>query len=152
MNSDYAPKFPRAVNGGDWRAPLDHPEVEAIGKRADRLYRTVSLADEDRAMLIKIYAELASTDSWLSRTIGERVLPETTVRPRSSSRPGWDDRAVPDIEWRVGFVARAGAYVERLEQRHAEALDVVLRPAHAVERVKPVLVDDTPDMGPGDDI
>ncbi|MET3841385.1 hypothetical protein [Bradyrhizobium sp. OAE829] len=59
MTSEFSPKFPRSIAGGDYRTPLDRPDVEAVAARADHLYRTFSLSDEDRALLIERYAMMA---------------------------------------------------------------------------------------------
>ncbi|MER8440718.1 hypothetical protein NKH36_33150 [Mesorhizobium sp. M1312] len=153
MKSDYSPRFPRSISGNDFRLPLDHPEIEAVGRRADRLYRTAKLSDDERAWLLKKYAGLEVADLYLMGALGDRPLPKTDLRPCRPRLGG--GTAGPTIEDHAGFVTRMLEYVERLERSNSGAAAIVddiptaLDPA-ASER--PVSVDDDRLGDPGDDI
>ncbi|GLS30561.1 hypothetical protein SAMN04488498_103122 [Mesorhizobium albiziae] len=134
MKSDYTPKFPRSISAGDYRLPLDHPDVEAVGRRADRLYQTAPLSDDERGLLIKKYAGLEDADRFLSGWLHDRLLPETNLRPQRPWSGGGVVGAV--TEHHVGFVARAREYIEKLERRHPATI------ADPEMHDRPVLVDD----------
>lgn len=119
--NDYSPQFPPCVSGGGFRKPLDHPDIESIGKQADHLYRATTLNDDDRAMLLKIYSELKKADRFLARRLRNQPVWITQLRPRF-----WNDWLVENadrIEAACGFVWRVLEYINRLEIRYAKAVD-----------------------------
>jgi hypothetical protein len=123
MSSEFSPKFPRSISGGDYRIPLDHPDVEAIAARADHLYRTFSLADEDRARLLARYADIAAASAYLWGAIGEKRIEDNGLRP-TSRKPCTREVATGEhvggheIARNIGFIFRYRDYVKRLEDKY----------------------------------
>ncbi|HEV2897372.1 MAG TPA: hypothetical protein VGX71_05925 [Pseudaminobacter sp.] len=156
-SDDYSPRFPRSISGNEYRPPLDHPDIEAVGRRADRLYRTAPLTDDERPLLLKKYDGLKAADLFLTGRLDERPLPETDLRP---VRPWSGDGLAGSVtEYHVGFVARTREYVERLERRYTRSATVdddltddrpIATDPSASER--PVLANDDQPGDPGDDI
>lgn len=118
---DFTPRFPRSVSGRDFRVPLDHPDIEAIARRIDRLYRAAPLTNEDRGRLLKIYEGLEQVDYCLARRLRTQRLPITDLSPLF-----WDDDRYPTsdawgcdgVEAKAGWVWRVHDFVERLERRY----------------------------------
>jgi len=115
---DYSPRFPRCVNGKDWRPALDHTDIETIGRRADRLYRSASLPDDVRGLLIKKYQEFEKADRYLARRLRDEPVRVTELRPRF-----WNEwRCVDDDQGRTetacGFVWRVLDFIESLERKY----------------------------------
>ncbi|WP_441256161.1 hypothetical protein AB7Z32_02855 [Bradyrhizobium sp. 482_C4_N1_1] len=123
MSSEFTPKFPRSIAGGDYRVPLDHPDVEAIAARADHLYRTFSLSDDDRARLIARYADIAAASEYLWGAIGEQRVADNGLRP-TSRKPCTREVATSEtvggheMARNIGFVFRYRDYVKRLEDKY----------------------------------
>lgn len=142
--SDYSPRLPRSISGGDWRPSLDHIDIEAIGRRGDRLYQTAALSDDERGKLIKTYELLGKADRFLARRLRDQPIWITQLRPRF-----WNDwfgieGNQGQTETACGFVWRVLEFIERLEARHVD-VPVATEP---VSNARPVLVDGDP----GDDI
>lgn len=123
--SDFTPKFPRSVCGGDYRLPLYHPDVEAVAARLASLYETVSLTAAQRALALRLYAELAEADDDIWHAMGDDPIDDNGHRPRRSVRPLCDrqSHAVemttnPKFETRVGFVFRVRDWVQRIEDAY----------------------------------
>lgn len=109
----YTPNFPRAVSGADWRLPLDHPELEAIAKRADHLYRCVSLSEDHRARMLLNYARLIEAEKTVSTMIGESRLDDPGARP---AKPiSGDGSQGEKIASAIGFAFRFQEWLVRLE-------------------------------------
>ncbi|MFC4353178.1 hypothetical protein ACFOW6_16635 [Fodinicurvata halophila] len=113
--SDFIPTFPRTVAGTRWREPLSHPEIDALGKRADVLYSLALLSVQERTALLQLYRELQRADRSLSNLLEGKPLPHVEVRPSQAMRGGV---AAKKIEHDAGFVARFREYIVRLEHRH----------------------------------
>lgn len=114
---DYSPRFPRAVNGKDWRPALDHPGIEAIARRADCLYRA-AMPDDMRGLLIKKYQELEKADRYLARRLRDEPVWITELRPRF-----WNDALGAECnrdrsETVCGFVWRVLEFIESLERKY----------------------------------
>ena len=117
--SEFIPKFPRMVAGTEWRAPLLHPEIESIAKRADHLYRNYSLSEEHRSLMLVQYARLVETDNLLDG-LG-KLVSEISLRNDPGIRPekpvkGGNGGEVIDIA--VGFALRLEGWVQRLEDHY----------------------------------
>lgn len=116
---DYNPQFPRSISGGKYRLPLTHPEVEALGHRADRAYREFPLAERERALLLKAYAGLSRVDRFFASAYEGRPLPPSSIRPPEP----WSRGVILDRphEIKAGYVERVRAYVEAIEQKYSLA-------------------------------
>uniref|UniRef100_A0A6J5YYB9 Unannotated protein n=1 Tax=freshwater metagenome TaxID=449393 RepID=A0A6J5YYB9_9ZZZZ len=69
----YQPRFPRAVNGQNYRIPFDaDPPVEAISSRMAAIYSDFELAPDDRARLLMLHRQLNAEASarFLARRFG----------------------------------------------------------------------------------
>lgn len=141
-SEDYSPRFPRCVNGKDWREPLDHPEIEKIARQADRLYQTTALTNDERGLLIKTYRELQKAHRQL--TAGSVVIPLKPAKLLPFRAWSGDGTGRDMTEHNIGLVLRVRDFIQRLAHKHA---------GHAGDDV-PVEVDgDVPSVGdPGDDI
>ncbi|MGB3271339.1 MAG: hypothetical protein WBA66_00380 [Xanthobacteraceae bacterium] len=121
MSSDFTPQWPRTVAGADWRAPLYRPELEAIAKRADHLYRTYSLSEEHRAWMLVQYGRLVEADKLidaLSRIMGEISLRnDPGVRPSKPMKHGIGSNS-ETINGAVGFAPRLADWVQKLEDHY----------------------------------
>ncbi|MCA6110465.1 hypothetical protein [Bradyrhizobium cenepequi] len=123
--SEFTPKFPRTVSGAEWRAPLDHPEIEAIAKRLDHLYRNFSLSEAHRAEMIVRYSYLVRADEAIDRLVTSiaefsgsmaadvRPLGDPGIRPKKPTCGGGS--AGDGLNAAVGFALRLAAWVQRLE-------------------------------------
>ncbi len=114
----FEPKFPRSVSGGDYRIPLDHPDAEAVAKRADRAYREFPLSEDDRARLIARYKDLAEASAYLWGAIGDRRIEDNGLRPASIRAPVIEAakaEAGHTMARNIGFVFRCRDYVQRIE-------------------------------------
>ncbi|RWE97365.1 MAG: hypothetical protein EOS43_20520 [Mesorhizobium sp.] len=141
-SDDYSRRFPRCVNGKDWREPLDHPEIEKIARRADRTYQATALTNDERGLLLKLYEGLRKADRYLTHGGVAVPLKQAKFLP---FRPWHGDGIGREMtEHNIGFVLRVRDFIQRLAQKHA---------GHASEDI-PVEVDgDVPSVGdPGDDI
>lgn len=117
MSSEFTPKFPRSISGGDFRTPLIHPEVEAIAKRADHLYREFGLSEDHRVEMLLRYGYLVEADraiDRLSKIVSGITLEDDPgirpARPISGKQLGGEIRDVA-----VGFALRMAEWVQRLE-------------------------------------
>jgi hypothetical protein len=119
--TEYKPQFPRTVAGTEWRAPLVHPEIEAIAKRLDHLYRDYSLSETHRAEMLVRYALLADADKAIdtltasvARFVDSASLPlgDPGIRPKKPR--GYGDLG-DALKVAVGFALRVGEWVQRLE-------------------------------------
>lgn len=141
---DFTPKFPPTV-GGDWRRPLHHSQLEALGKRMVALYFK-PLKEDERGKLIVHYGYLIPVDLRLVRMLGDAVLPYSGERPMLPDPVGtlltepasYNEGDV--LNRLVGYVCRVDEYVKALEKRYLE-----LRPA-AVTSLGP----NDPDPVPAD--
>lgn len=117
MSEEFTPQFPRTVAGSEWRAPLIHPEIEAIAKRADHLYREFGLSEDHRVEMLLRYALLAEADKaivTLSKIAsGITLLNDPGIRP---ARPVSDRASYGEIrDVAIGFALRFSEWVQRLE-------------------------------------
>jgi hypothetical protein len=141
-SDDYSPKFPRCVNGKDWREPLDHPDIEKIARQADRIYQGTPLTNDERGLLLKAYRELQKAHRQL--TAGGVAVPLKPAKLLPFRAWSGDGTGREITEHNIGLILRVGAFVQRLAQKHAGQ----------VTNDVPVEVDgDVPSVGdPGDDI
>lgn len=119
--SNFKSALPLAVSGKSYRLRLDHPEIEAIGARMERLYQRALLPDDERGETLKLYKSLSSADRFFANAYGDHPLPKTRIRPKfvtDSRRPSSEYFGAPDHEVRAGFIWRVLEYVERLEQQY----------------------------------
>jgi hypothetical protein len=116
----FTPQFPRTVAGTEWRAPLDHPEIEAIAKRLDHLYRNFSLSEAHRAEMLVRYSHLVRADEAIESLVAlfaefsrDMPLGDPGIRPKKPAPvPGSGNTAA---QVAVGFVLRMAEWVKRLE-------------------------------------
>jgi len=126
--SEFTPKFPRSIAGGDHRTPLDHPDVEAVAKRIDHLYRNYGLSETHRAEMLVRYALLAEEDKLIdaltasmARFAGDGQLVDSAslplgdpgIRPKKPLSGG--STAGDALNAAVGFALRMAEWVQRLE-------------------------------------
>lgn len=155
MSSDFTPQFPRTVAGTEWRAPLDHPEIEAIAKRLDHMYRNFGLSEAHRAEILARYAHLAKADEAIDSLLTSTqklsgrdttdVLPlgDPGIRPK---KPRHGNSVGEGLHLAVGFVRRLAEWVQRLEDTYG--VTAWKRFGEIVNHDE----DDNPDPSPGDDI
>jgi hypothetical protein len=161
--SEFTPQFPRAVAGTEWRAPLNHPEIEAIAKRLDHLYRNFSLSEAHRAEMIVRYSHLVMADEAIDRlvasvakfnggvTADELALGDPGIRPKKPKRgdgsvSDGDDPVRDGIRMSVGFALRLAEWTQRLENIYG--VTAWKRFGETVNRDE----DGNPLVSPGDDI
>jgi hypothetical protein len=115
--SEFSPQFPRTVAGADWRTSLVHPEIEAIAKRADHLYRHYGLSEEHRVEMLMRYAYLVEADKAIDRLgklmSGITLLNDPGIRPARPVGGGATGGEIRDVA--VGFALRLADWVQRLE-------------------------------------
>jgi hypothetical protein len=126
--SEFTPKFPRSISGGDYRTPLDHQDVEAVARRLDHLYRSYGLSEAHRAEMLARYALLAEADKAIDTLIasmarfagdGQLVdnaplpLGDPGIRPKKPRSGG--STAGDGLNAAVGFALRLAEWVQRLE-------------------------------------
>lgn len=147
--NDYSPKFPRSVSGREYRKPFDHPDIEKLGKQADRLYRNAPLSDDERAQLLKIHADLAIADRQM--TADNKILPlisgdSTAFR---AWRPGHNTGCTLGdmIAHNTGFVSRSAAWLRRVERKRVGS--GIEDEVFSAETGAPAVSDD---RDPGEDI
>lgn len=116
--SQFDPVFPRTVAGTEWRAPLSNPEIEAIAKRADYLYRYAQLSEDHRALMLVQYGRLIEASmliDGLGRLLGDVSLRnDPGVRPSKPIKVGIASN-VETISMAIGFALRLSEWVKRLE-------------------------------------
>jgi hypothetical protein len=127
MSSEFTPKFPRSISGGDYRTPLDHPEIEGVAKRLNHLYRNYGLSETHRAEMLVRYALLAKADkaidtltASMAKFAGDGQLVDSAslplgdpgIRPKKPLRGGSTGDA---LNAAVGFALRLAEWVQRLE-------------------------------------
>lgn len=119
MSSEFDPNWPRTVAGTEWRAPLIHPELEAIAKRADHLYRNYSLSEEHRSLMLVQYARLVDADNLLDglgKIVSDISLRnDPGIRPVKPMKGGNGGEAVDRT---VGFALRLQGWLQRLEDHY----------------------------------
>lgn len=137
---DYTPKFPRTVSGQDYRLPLHHPDVEAVGARLACLYESVSLKPHHRAQALRGYADLVIADDGIWNCMGDTpieggveagelrpkrpILPEVEITKRVHHVMSDDDKMIPipfpELRFGalIGFVARVNEWCARLENAY----------------------------------
>ena len=152
--SDFTPKFPRSISGGDYRIPLDHPDIEAVAKRLDHLYRNYGLSETHRAEMIARYALLADADKAIEALIASiakfasddqiaSLLGDPGIRPK---KPRGGGTVGSDLNVAVGFTLRLAEWVQRLEDVYG--VTAWKRFGEIVPRDE----DGNPLISPGDDI
>lgn len=164
--ADYTPLFPRSVSGGNFRLPLHHPDVEAVGARLADLYEIVSLKPHHRAQALRGYADLVIADDYIWNCMGDApieggidagelrpkrpVLPEVEVKKRVHHVVTDDDTLVmipfPELRFGtlIGFVARVNEWCARVED--AYGVTAFRKLGEIAER------DENGNLLPGDDI
>lgn len=120
MSSDFTPQFPRTVAGTEWRAPLAHPEIEAIAKRSDHLYRNTGLSEGHRAELLVRYSLLVEADA-LIKGLGEiarlfSLRNDPGIRP--SDPPAKGGCSGEMISVTAGFSLRVSEWIKLLENHY----------------------------------
>jgi hypothetical protein len=118
-------RLPPSVSGKNYRLPLDHPQVEAVGHKLEALYQGGKLCDEKMLELIKLYRSLIRVDRYCSNRWGASPLPNAPIRP---GRPDAGQLVaseyfgLPDHEVRAGFVYYAADCAAQLEADIADAI------------------------------
>lgn len=119
----FVPKYPRTVAGRNWRKPLRHPQIEAIGKRADWLYRDCAILEGERSRLLQTYSDLRKADRFLKNALNERPLPDVSTAFRPICFNGWGDENTSEaghmVEIATGYVLRVSEFIAKLEQRYS---------------------------------
>lgn len=108
-----------ALAGSRFRIPLNHPDIEAVGKRIEALMHRPDLEQDEGGNLTRMYRDLRKADRALHWMLGDRQLPESTMRPDfpdDAQRPSSEFFGMSDFEIRVGFVWRVSEYVDQLER------------------------------------
>ncbi|MBR1209469.1 hypothetical protein [Bradyrhizobium sp. JYMT SZCCT0180] len=155
MSEEFTPQFPRTIARADWRAPLDHPAVEAVAKRLDHLYRNYGLSETHRAEMLVRYALLAEADKLIDaltrsmsmfagRDMNNEPLRDPGIRPAkpvSGGASGGDA-----LNAAVGFALRLAEWLKRLEDLYGVTAWKYLG------EIVPRDEDGNPFLSPGDDI
>ena len=167
----FSPVYPRTISGFDRRSPLEHPELEMIALRMDRLYRDFGLAGTHRGEMLARYALLIEADKALA-VLG-RVIASITLRDDPGIRPArpamLGKASTAEVrDFAIGFSLRLAGWIEQLENfygvtlwqqlgtiEHAgdDAASAVPRPAGGGNNVPRLVRDDDDETPqPGDDI
>lgn len=104
MTGRYTASFPRTVSGKNFREPLDHPVVEALGAEMDRLYREIDLTDLQRGRILKDYSALMQHDDKFIIWFRENHIPDLTVDeigPTKFIHCASYDVRLADLFWRI---------------------------------------------------
>jgi hypothetical protein len=101
--------MPPSVSGGNYRLPLDHPQIEGVAQKLEAAYRSGNMPHQDMCDAIKLYRCLARVDRYFFNTLGGRELPVTALRPYrpdDAQRASSPHLGMRDMEVRAGFVWR----------------------------------------------
>ncbi len=123
MQQDFAPVFPRSVSGRNYRPPLNHPDIEALGQRMDAAYQLFPLSEATRAVLLKTYDGLkkGSVDCPLVAEFTERTGKKVIIRPAAPWRATPHEVGVNMHEHNAGFVERVREFLDALDSKYTSS-------------------------------